>query len=55
MPDAIFSRIPSYALFVGRATDFCASAIFDGKHEKILFSNRVDDPKVTFANPIEMV
>jgi hypothetical protein len=45
----------SSALFFGRATDFCASAIFDGKHEKLLFSNPVDYPIVTFANPIEMV
>ena len=37
------------------ARDFCASAILDGKHEKVLVANRIDNPIVTFANPIEVV
>jgi len=37
------------------ARDFCASTILDGKHEEVLFSNRIDNPIVALANPIEMV
>ena len=34
---------------------FCASAILDGKHEEILVANRIDNPIVALANPIEVV
>jgi hypothetical protein len=37
------------------ARDFCASAILDAKHEEVLVANRIDNPIVTFVNPIEMV
>ena len=37
------------------ARDFCASAILDAKHEEVLVANRIDNPIVTFANPIEVV
>jgi hypothetical protein len=37
------------------ARNFCASAILDGKHDEALVSNRIDNPIVTLANPIEMV
>jgi hypothetical protein len=37
------------------ARDFCASAILDGEHEEALVSNRIDNPIVALADPIEMV
>ena len=37
------------------ARDFCASAILDGKHEEVPVANRVDNPIVALANPIEMI
>ena len=37
------------------ARDFYASAILDGQHDEVLFSNRIDNPIVALANPIEMV
>ena len=35
--------------------DFCASAILDGQHDEVISSNRIDNPIVAFANPIEVV
>ena len=37
------------------ARDFSASAILDDKHDKVLVSNRIDNPIVALANPIEVV
>ena len=37
------------------ARDVCASAILDGKHDEVLSANRIDNPRVALANPIEMV
>ena len=31
------------------------SAILDGKHDEVLSANRIDNPRVALANPIEMV
>ncbi len=35
--------------------NFCASAILDGQHEEVFFSNGIDHPIAALANPIEMV
>lgn len=37
------------------ARAYCASPIFDGKDEKIIFENRINNPIVTFPNPIQLV
>ena len=37
------------------ARGFCTSAILDGQHDEILVANRIDNPIIAFANPIEMV
>jgi hypothetical protein len=37
------------------ARKFCASAILDGQHDEVFFSNRIDNPIIALANPIEMV
>jgi hypothetical protein len=29
--------------------------MFDGQHKEVLVANRIDNPIITFANPIEMV
>jgi hypothetical protein len=37
------------------ARKFCASAILDGKDDELLVSNRIDNPIIAIADPIEMV
>jgi hypothetical protein len=37
------------------ARKFCASAILDGQHDEVFFSNRIDNPIIALADPIEMV
>ena len=45
---------PAGAFFLG-AIKFCASAILDGQYDEVFFSNRIDNPIIALANPIEMV
>ncbi len=42
-------------VFPLEARNICASAILDGQHDEVFFSNRVDNPIAALANPIEMV
>ena len=53
MLDGLF-EYPAGALSLG-ARKFCASAILDGQHDEVFFSNRIDDPIIALADPIEMV
>jgi hypothetical protein len=34
---------------------FRANAILDGEHDEVIFSDRIDNPIIAFANPIEVI
>ena len=51
--DSLFEH-PAGAFSLG-ARKFRASAILDGQHDEVFFSNRIDNPIIALADPIEMV